>query len=66
MEAIVEMASAEKINPDMPEIPLLKAEYEMKMSNQAEAKNTLLALTSRPDVPEWIRIMAENYLKLIQ
>ncbi|MBI5955164.1 MAG: serine/threonine protein kinase [Chloroflexi bacterium] len=66
MDAVVEMAAAEKINPDMPEIPLLKAEYEMKTGNQEEAKKTLLALTSRPDVPDWIRIMAENYLKLIQ
>ncbi|CAG0980521.1 eukaryotic-like serine/threonine-protein kinase [Anaerolineales bacterium] len=66
MDAVVEMAAAEKINPDMPEISLLKAEYEMKIGNQDEAKKTLLALTSRPDAPEWIRIMAENYLKLIQ
>lgn len=66
VETIAEMESAEKINPDMPEVSLLKAEYEMKMSNLEEAKNILIALTSKPDAPEWVRVMAENHLKLTQ
>ncbi len=50
----------------MYEAALLKAEIEMKTGNQAEAKNILLSLSSDPKAPEWIRFMAENYLKTIQ
>jgi hypothetical protein len=65
-ETVKEMAAAEKLMADMPELSLLKAEYEMKMGNAEEAKTALLVLTSNPKSPEWARLMAENYLKRIQ
>ncbi len=65
-EAKAQMVNAEKIIPDMPEAKLLKAEIERKLGSMKEAKDTLLVLTSDPKTPEWIRTMAENYLKLIQ
>jgi serine/threonine protein kinase len=65
-EAKAQMSNAEKIIPAMPEAQMLKAEIEMKMGNQDEAKNILLALSSSLEAPEWIRFMAENYLKLTQ
>ncbi len=65
-EAKAQMANAEKLIPSMPEAKLLKAEIEMKMGSVKEAKDTLLALPPNPETPEWIRIMAENYLKIIQ
>jgi tetratricopeptide (TPR) repeat protein len=64
-EAKTQLANAQKSKPDMYEIYLLKAEIEMKSGNQAEAKNILLSLTSALEAPEWIRFMAENYLKTI-
>lgn len=65
-EAKAQMVTAEKLVPNMPEAKMLKAEIEMKMGNMKEAKNTLLALPPDPEMPEWIRLMAENYLKTIQ
>jgi hypothetical protein len=50
----------------MYELFLLKAEIDMKTGNQAEVKNILLSLTSDLGAPEWIRSMAENYLKPLQ
>jgi len=65
-DAKIQLANAEKEKPDMYEAALLKAEIEIKTGNQAEAKNILLSLSSDPKAPEWIRFMAENYLKTIQ
>jgi tetratricopeptide (TPR) repeat protein len=65
-KAKAEMGEAEKMIPDMPEIQLLKAEMEMKIGNAGEAKTTLLALTSDQEIPKWVRLMAEDYLKIIQ
>jgi len=48
------------------ESSLLNAETEMKLGNPTEAKKILLSLSSDPRTPEWIRVMAENYLKTIQ
>ncbi len=64
-DAETQLANAQKAKPDMYEIYLLKAEIEMKTGNQAEAKNILLPLSSAPEAPEWIRFMAEHYLKTI-
>ena len=68
--AIEELMSAFKEawkeNAGTHEASLLKAEIEMKSGNQAEAKNILLSLSSDPRTPEWIRVMAENYLKTIK
>ena len=68
-DAQTQLAQAEKINkPDkyFYEVDLLKAEIEMKNGNQADAKTILLSLSSDLGAPEWIRFMAENYLKTIQ
>ncbi|MCA2001374.1 MAG: serine/threonine protein kinase [Chloroflexi bacterium] len=65
-ETVMEIAAAEKLMAGMPEVSLLKAEYEMKMGNVEEAKAALLVISSNPESPEWVRLMAENYLKLIQ
>ena len=65
-EAKAQMVTAEKLIPNMPEAKMLKAEIEMKMGNMKEAKDTLLTLPPDPEMPEWIRLMAENYLKTIQ
>jgi serine/threonine protein kinase len=65
-DAKTQLAKAEKAKPDMYEVSLLKAEIEMKSDNLAEAKNILLSLPPDPETPEWIRIMAEHYLKTIQ
>jgi serine/threonine protein kinase len=65
-EAKNQMVSAEKIKPQMPEAKLLKAEIEMKLGNQKVAKDILSALSSDPEAPEWLRFMAENYLKPLQ
>ncbi len=65
-DAKVQLANAEKLKPDMYEMFLLKAEIEMKSGSQTEAKNILLSLSSDLGAPEWIRFMAENYLRKIQ
>ena len=65
-EAKAQMVNAESIIPNMPEAKMLKAEIEMELKNQKEAKKTLSALSSDPQAPEWIRLMAENYLNTIQ
>ena len=64
-DARMQLANAEKLKPDMYEVFLLKAEIEMKSGSQTEAKNILLSLSSDLGAPEWIRIMAENYLKAL-
>jgi predicted Zn-dependent protease len=65
-DAQTQLAKAQKEKPDMYEAYLLKAEIEMKTGNQAEAKNILLPLSTAAEAPEWIRFMAENYLKTIK
>lgn len=65
-EAKAQMVTAEKLIPNMPEAKMLKAEIEMKMGNMKKAKDTLLTLPPDLEMPEWIRLMAENYLKTIQ
>jgi serine/threonine protein kinase len=65
-EAKAQLAKAEKEKPIIHEVYLLKAEIEMKLGNQEEAKKTLSGISSDPKAPEWIRFMAENYHKTIQ
>ena len=65
-EAKVQLAKAEKERPIIHEVYLLKAEIDIKLGNQEEAKKTLSGISSDPKAPEWIRFMAENYLKTIQ
>ena len=63
------LAQAEKSNkPDkyMYEVDLLKAEYEMKNGNQADAKSIVLPLSSNLGAPEWIRTLAGFFLNTLQ
>jgi len=64
-DAKMQLSNAEKLKPEMYEVFLLKAEIEMKSGSQTEAKNILLSLSSDLGAPEWIRFMAENYLKAL-
>jgi len=65
-EAKRQLERLKQIKPDMQEIPLLEAEIAMKEGDNQKAKTFLSMLTSNNSTPEWIRIMAENYLKTIQ
>jgi uncharacterized protein HemY len=65
-DAKTQLANAEKLEPDMYEVLLLKAEIAMKEGNSAETKDILLSLSADLSAPEWIRFMAENYLKTMQ
>jgi tetratricopeptide (TPR) repeat protein len=64
-DAKTQLANAEKLKPDMYEVFLLKAEIEMKSGSQKEARNIFLSLSSDLGAAEWIRVMAENYLKAL-
>ena len=64
--AKTQLANAEKVKPDMYEVPLLKAEIEWKTGSQAQAKNILLSLSSDLGAPEWIRFMADGFLSSIK
>jgi tRNA A-37 threonylcarbamoyl transferase component Bud32/cytochrome c-type biogenesis protein CcmH/NrfG len=65
-EAKNQLERVKQIKPDMQEITLLEAEIAMKEGDNEKAKPLLSMLTSNSSTPEWIRIMAENYLKTIQ
>ena len=65
-EAKTHLERLKQIKPDMQEIPLLEAEIAIKESDNQKAKMLLSMLTTNNSTPEWIRIMAENYLKTIQ
>ncbi len=54
---------ARRLNPGMPEITLLDAEISIKEGRKAEARELLNQLMANPDTPEWIRTMADTYLK---
>jgi hypothetical protein len=64
-EAKNQLDQLEKLNINMPEARLLKAEIEMK-DDKEKAKEALLSLSADPVVPHWIRLMADHYLKTIQ
>ena len=61
-DANLQLASAQKVKPDMYENYLLMAEIKFKEGNQKEAKDIFLSLSSDLGAPQWIRVMAENYL----
>jgi serine/threonine protein kinase len=65
-EAKKQLERVKQLKSDMQEIPLLEAEIAMKEGDNQKAKMFLSMLTSNNSIPEWIRIMAENYLKTIQ
>ncbi len=60
------VTSAEKVKPDLYEIPLLKAEIAIKLGDVEIAKPFLLSLSSDLGAPAWIREMADALLKTIQ
>ena len=64
-EAKRQLLLAEQAQPNMSESLLLKAEIALKEGETEEAKNILLTLSSDSDAPEWIRLMADEYLKTI-
>ena len=65
-EAKRQLERLKQTMPNMQEIPLLEAEIAMKEGDNQKAKALLSILTANNSTPEWIRIMAENYLKTIQ
>jgi Tfp pilus assembly protein PilF len=65
-EAKSQMEQARQLKPDMPEVSLLEAEIAMKEGDNAKAKDILTSLSTSGSVPEWISLMADNYLKTLQ
>ena len=65
-EAKAQVAAAENLIPDMHEAQMLNAEISMKTNNREKAKKIMLSLTSDPETPEWLRIMAEYHLNTIK
>jgi tetratricopeptide (TPR) repeat protein len=65
-EARIQLKQAKKLKPDMPEISLLEAEIAMKTGDRKTAKDILTLLSTNTAISEWIRIMADNYLKPLQ
>jgi len=62
-DAKLQLANAQKVAPNMYEVFLLQSEVDFKDGKQANAKNILLSLSSDLGAPEWIRFMAENFLR---
>jgi uncharacterized protein HemY len=64
-EAKLQVTNAEKIKPNMYEVPLLKAEIAIKLGDIQVAKDILVALSSNLDAPSWIRDFANQLLQTI-
>ena len=54
-----------RFKPGFPEASLLEAEYAMAEKRFEEAKLILQPLVADPDTPEWIRVMAEEFINRI-
>jgi cytochrome c-type biogenesis protein CcmH/NrfG len=65
-DAKLQLANAKKLKPDLFEAFLLEAEIEMKEGNFDAARPILLSLSSDLKVPEWIRLMADTFLKTME
>ncbi len=65
-EAKLQVTNAEKIKPDMHEVPLLKAEIAIELNNKEMARPFLLSISSDLGFPDWIRKMADDLLITIQ
>lgn len=65
-DARLQVANADKVRSDFYEAFLLKAEIELKSGSVTVARNILLSLSSDLGAPEWVRIMAGEYLKTIE
>jgi len=62
-EGKVFLNQARRLNPDMPEVIMLQAEFDRHDGNPKEARDAAKELVSNPSVPEWLRIFAEEFLK---
>ena len=65
-DAKLQLANAKKLKPDMFEAFLLEAEIEMKEGNFDTAKPILLSLSSDLKAPDWVRTMADTFLKTME
>ena len=54
-----------RLKPDLPEVTLLEGEYALVENRNEEAKLLLQPLVANLDMPEWIRIMAGDFLNRI-
>jgi serine/threonine protein kinase len=62
-DAKFNLEQVKRIKPDSYEASLLEAEIDYKDGHHELAKPILISLASDLGAPEWIRIMADNYLK---
>jgi hypothetical protein len=60
------LQNAKNTKSDMYEAFLLEAEINLKDGKTAEAKAIFISLSSDLGAPEWVRFMAEDYLKNMQ
>ena len=65
-DAKTQLANAKKLKADMYEAFLLEAEIEMKAGNKDAAKPILLSLSSDLKAPDWVRVMADTFLKTME
>jgi tetratricopeptide (TPR) repeat protein len=65
-DARAQLENAKKIQPDVYESFLLEAEIEMKEGNFDTAKPILLSLSSDLKAPDWVRVMADTFLKTME
>ncbi|NOH04219.1 MAG: serine/threonine protein kinase [Chloroflexi bacterium] len=65
-EAKLQLENADKLKPEMYEIPLLRAEIAIKEGRRDDARALLLSLSSDLGAPEWVRAMAEEFLHTLQ
>jgi predicted Zn-dependent protease len=61
-EARALLDQAKRLKPGSPETSLLEAEYAMAEKRFEEAKLILEPLVADPNVPEWIRVMAVEFI----
>ncbi|MFN8381410.1 MAG: protein kinase [Anaerolineales bacterium] len=65
-DAKSQLANAKKLKPDFYEAYLLEAEIDMKEGNNEAAKPILLSLSSDLKSPDWLRLMADTFLKTME
>jgi serine/threonine protein kinase len=64
-EGRVYLNQVKRLKPDMFEASLLEAEFAITENRSEEARLILRPLVADLDVPEWIRVMAEEFLNRI-
>jgi tRNA A-37 threonylcarbamoyl transferase component Bud32 len=62
-DAKAQLANAKKVRSDMYEVFLLEAEINFKDNQIPKARGILMSLASDLGAPDWVRFMADNYLK---